>query len=63
MPGGVNKALKQAERDEILAGVDEAIATIQVGLRIIKDWAANNQEDINKFAVFPTRLFRPGDAG
>ncbi|MDX9991713.1 MAG: Ni/Fe hydrogenase subunit alpha [Anaerolineales bacterium] len=57
VPGGVNKALQPAERDAILAGVDEAIATIQAGLQIMKDWAAANMEDINKFAVFPTGYF------
>ncbi|HPH94810.1 MAG TPA: Ni/Fe hydrogenase subunit alpha [Anaerolineaceae bacterium] len=57
VPGGVNKALKPAERDYILSGVDTAIATIQVGLSIIKDWAARNMEDINKFGVFPTGYF------
>jgi NAD-reducing hydrogenase large subunit len=55
--GGVNKALKMEERDHILAGVDEAIATTQVGISIMKEWAAANQEDINKFAVFPTGYF------
>ena len=39
IPGGVNKALSAAERDHILAGVDEAIATVKVGLAIMKDWA------------------------
>lgn len=57
VPGGVNKALKPAERDSILAGADEAIATIQTGLSIMKDWAAQNREDIEKFAVFPTGYF------
>ena len=55
--GGVNKALKAEERDHILAGVDEAIATLQVGISLVKEWAAANQEDINKFAVFPTGYF------
>ncbi len=54
VPGGVNKSLKPAERDDILSGLDEAIATIQAGLGIMKDWAAKNMEDINKFAVFPS---------
>lgn len=54
VPGGVNKALKPEERDYILAGVDEAIATIQTGIAIMKDWAAKNKEDIDKFAVFKT---------
>jgi NAD-reducing hydrogenase large subunit len=49
--GGVNKALQLAERDGLLAGIDEAIATIQAGLDIFKGWAAQNQEDINRFAV------------
>ncbi len=57
VPGGVNKALTVAERDSILVGVDAAIATVQVGLTIMKDWAAKNAEDINKFAVFPTGYF------
>jgi NAD-reducing hydrogenase large subunit len=52
--GGVNKALQPAERDAILAGYDDAIATLKVGLGIMKDWAERNSEDINKFAVFPT---------
>ncbi len=64
VPGGVNKALKREERDTILAGLDETIATIQLGIQIFKDWAANNREDIEKFAVFPTGylgLVKPGN--
>src|SRR5512138_2701546 len=57
VPGGVNKALSLAERDAILAGVDDAIATIQVGLSLMGHWAEANTEDINKFAVFPTGYF------
>jgi NAD-reducing hydrogenase large subunit len=52
--GGVNKALQPAERDEILMGVDQAIEATQIGIQIFKDWAEKNQEDIWKFAVFPT---------
>ena len=54
VPGGVNKALTEAERDTILSGLDEAIQTTQLGLSIIKDWASKNMEDIQKFGVFPT---------
>ena len=54
IPGGVNKALKPEEREIILSGVDENIATTQLGIQIIKDWAAANMEDIKKFGVFPT---------
>ena len=57
VPGGVNKALKAAERDEILAGWNQALETTKLGIAIMKDWAAKNKEDIDKFAVFPTGYF------
>lgn len=54
VPGGVNKALTAKERESILAGLDDAIATTQLGIQIIRGWAERNMEDIQKFAVFPT---------
>ena len=57
VPGGVNKALSAADRDTMLAGLDDAIATTQLGIQIIKEWAEKNVEDIQKFAVFPTGYF------
>lgn len=57
VPGGVNKALTAADRDRILADIDASIATIQIGLQVMKDWAAANQEDINKFAVLQSGYF------
>lgn len=57
VPGGVNKALNAAGRDAILAGLDDAIATTQVGISVIKGWCEQNMEDVNKFAVFPTGYF------
>lgn len=57
IPGGVNKALTIEERDNILKGVDATVDTLKIGLQIMKDWAAKNMEDINKFAVFPTGYF------
>jgi NAD-reducing hydrogenase large subunit len=57
VPGGVNKALKPAERDAIMAGADEAIATTQLGISVMKDWAEKNREDIEKFAVFQSGYF------
>ncbi len=57
VPGGVNKSLKPAERDAILAGIDQSIETIQVGLQLIKGWAEQNMEDINKFAVLRSGYF------
>jgi NAD-reducing hydrogenase large subunit len=57
VPGGVNKALSAADRDLILSGLDQAIETTQLAISIMKDWAAKNMEDIQKFAVFPTGYF------
>ncbi len=57
IPGGVNKALTEQERDSILKNSDSAIDTLRIGLQIIKEWAERNMEDINKFAVFPTGYF------
>jgi NAD-reducing hydrogenase large subunit len=54
VPGGVNKVLRRAERDALLEGVDDAIATTQLGLGLMRDWAEKNMDDIQKFAVFPT---------
>jgi NAD-reducing hydrogenase large subunit len=54
IPGGVNKALKLEERDLILAGVEEAVSAIQLGLGIARGWIEKNREDIEKFAVFKT---------
>lgn len=64
VPGGVNKALTKAERELILSGYDEVIATIQTGISIIYDWADKNKEDIDKFGVFSTGYFglvKPGN--
>lgn len=55
--GGVNKALQAGERDTILKGLDDSIATIQAGIEIMRGWAEANMEDILKFAVFPTGYF------
>ncbi len=54
VPGGVNRALTAEKRDHMLAGLDQSIETTQIGLKLIKDWASANIEDIEKFAVFHT---------
>lgn len=54
VPGGVNKVLQRSERDAILYGVDDSIATTQLGLSLMRDWMEKNLEDIRKFAVFPS---------
>lgn len=57
IPGGVNKALSQSERDAILANWQDALATTLKGVQIIKSWSEEYAEDINKFAVFPSGYF------
>ena len=54
VPGGVDKALQRSERDAILKGVDEAIATTQLGPSLMRDWVEKNLEEIRNFAVFST---------
>ena len=57
IPGGVNKALTNADRDNIMAGLDDSIKTIQIGISIMKDWAQRNAEDIAKFAPLKSGYF------
>ena len=54
VPGGVNKAFTQADKDEIMGVYDENLDTIHMGLNIIKDWASKNQKMIDEFGVFKT---------
>ena len=57
VPGGVNRALLAADREAILAGLPDTIATLQTGLAVIKEWVAKNMEDVLKFAVLQTGYF------
>lgn len=57
IPGGVNKALSAEGRSKILAGLDEATNTIQIGLGVMKDWAEKNREDVERFAVLKSGYF------
>jgi len=52
VPGGVNRALTAADRDQMLAPIDEMIASMQVGLTIAKQWLETNQEVVQRFANF-----------
>ncbi len=54
VPGGVNQPLSARGRDDILSGYAEALETTRQGIAIIRQWAERHQEDIEKFAVFPT---------
>ena len=63
VPGGVNKALQAAERDTILAGVDEAIATIQVGLADHEGLGRSQHGRYQQVRRLPHRLLWPGHPG
>jgi len=52
--GGVNSALSSDDRDWMLSQLDDHMATTQVGIALIKDWADKNQEIMQEFAVFPS---------
>jgi len=52
VPGGVNKALSEADRDTMLAPIDDMISYMQEGLAIAKGWLEANQELVLKFANF-----------
>ena len=54
VPGGVNKALTVAERDALLAPVDEMIGYMQEGLALAKGWIETNMEVVQRFANFRT---------
>ncbi len=57
VPGGVNNALTTEKREHMLTGLDRALETTQIGLKIIKDWADANINVIEEFAVFHTGYF------
>jgi len=52
VPGGVNRAMDEERREHMLANVERAIETTQIGIKLIKDWADANIADVEKFAVF-----------
>jgi NAD-reducing hydrogenase large subunit len=52
VPGGVNKALSQKDRDEMLGSIDEMMGYMQEGLAIAKQWTEANLELIERFANF-----------
>jgi NAD-reducing hydrogenase large subunit len=54
IPGGVNKALTVADRDAILAGIEEMTGYVGEGLDIIKRWIEKHADEVRHFAVFPS---------
>lgn len=59
IPGGINKHLSEAERDEFLKGadplnVDKMIAWSQAAIDWFKDYHKANKDFIDNYAVFPS---------
>ncbi len=54
VPGGVNAALKPADREAMLAELDEMLSYVQDGLAVMRGWVEANGEDLARFGVFPT---------
>lgn len=52
VPGGVDRNLQVEQRDAILQGIDDHIATTQAGIEVFKDWAEKNSQIVEEFAVF-----------
>ncbi len=54
VPGGVTKPLLPEDREWILQGIDDHIATTMVGIEFLKGWMQNNHQVLEEFAVFPS---------
>jgi NAD-reducing hydrogenase large subunit len=54
IPGGVNAPLTPQKRDAMLRPLDEMIASVQVGIQVVKDWGEKHADIVNRFAVFPS---------
>ena len=65
VPGGVNKALTIAERDEMLAGLTEATQHAVFALDLLKKYQASHLQEVEDFASFDSNfmgLVRPDGA-
>lgn len=56
VPGGVNKALTKAERDEMLAGLPEATGHARFALDLLKKYQAEHREEVEDFASFDSNF-------
>jgi len=56
VPGGVNKALTVAERDELLAGLPEAAQHARFALDLLKKYQSNHQQEVEEFASFDSNF-------
>jgi NAD-reducing hydrogenase large subunit len=62
VPGGVNKALTVAERDEMLAGWPEAMGHARFALDLLKKYQWDHLQEVEEFASFDSNfmgLVRP----
>jgi NAD-reducing hydrogenase large subunit len=53
-PGGVNKVLTPQQRDAVLAGMPEAVASAKLALDLLKGYHANNLAEVEDFGSFET---------
>ena len=56
VPGGVNKALTIAERDEILAGLPEALEHATFALDLLKKYQQDHLQEVEEFACFDSNF-------
>jgi NAD-reducing hydrogenase large subunit len=52
VPGGVNKALTVAERDELLKGLPEALEHAKFALNLLQAYQTEHREEVETFAAF-----------
>jgi NAD-reducing hydrogenase large subunit len=52
IPGGMNKALSQAERETIASQIDQVIADSLLAVNLVKNYLAKNKELADSFASF-----------
>ncbi len=56
VPGGVNKALASGERDEMLAGLPEAMEHARFALDLLKKYQRDHREEVEDFASFDSNF-------
>jgi NAD-reducing hydrogenase large subunit len=56
VPGGVNKALTTAERDELLRGLPEALEHAEFALALLKQYQEKHEREVEEFASFPSNF-------
>jgi NAD-reducing hydrogenase large subunit len=52
--GGVAAPLQSESRDELRRAIPEALKTVQMGLKIFKDYMGQHQEEVETFSPTPT---------